>query len=155
MEEPSKYLLSHQLLFDGKGAQEKGVHGAAGKGTCNPADWKKGAPPHTTAPAALVKALQGAGSCPGPPGAVAVLVRDKRSKCQFSPPKKDCASKYVLHMQEIHFQRSRTDICMCFILTTVVQPWEWGLSSKIWDFDFKLSDDYVKWLHFDGKKQIK
>lgn len=153
MEEPVKYWLSHQLLFDENGAQENGVHGAAGKGTCNHADWKKGAPPCTTTPAALVKALQGAESCPGPPGAAAVLVRDKRSKCQFSPPKKDCASQYVLHMQEIHFQRSRTDICMCFFsYDCCVQPWEWGLSSKIWEFDFKLSDSNVKWLHFNGEK---
>ena len=53
--------------------------------------------PRTEASAALVKAVQGAESCPDPPEAAAGS--GKRRRCQFCPPKKDCKNKYdVLHM---------------------------------------------------------
>ena len=44
--------------------------------------------PRTAASAALVKAVQGAESCPNPPEAAAGA--GKRRGCQFCPPKKDC-----------------------------------------------------------------
>lgn len=44
--------------------------------------------PRTAASAALVKAVQGAESCPDPPEAAAGA--GKRRRCQFCPPKKDC-----------------------------------------------------------------
>ncbi|KAM9413943.1 piggyBac transposable element-derived protein 4-like [Salvelinus alpinus] len=44
--------------------------------------------PRTAASKALVKAVQGAESCPDPPKAAAGA--GKRTRCQFCPPKKDC-----------------------------------------------------------------
>jgi hypothetical protein len=49
--------------------------------------------PCTAASAALVKAVQGAESCPDPLEAAAWA--GKKRRCQFCPPKKDCKTNTI------------------------------------------------------------
>ena len=68
-----------------------------GKALVNPHIQRREHLPRTAASAALVKAVQGAESCPDPPEAAAGA--GKRRRCHVYPPKKDCKTNTnVLYM---------------------------------------------------------
>lgn len=64
-----------------------------GKALVTPHTERRERLPRTDVSAALVKAVQGAESCPDPPEAAAGP--GKRRRCQFWPPKKDCKTNTV------------------------------------------------------------
>ena len=63
--------------------QKEGVPGAAGKGSRSPTSKEGSACPHSSLSAVLVKAVQGAESCPDPPKATAEA--GTRRRCQVCP----------------------------------------------------------------------
>ena len=67
--------------------------------------------PTTAAPAALVKAVQGAESCPDPPEAAAGAV--KRRRCQFCPPKKDSKTNTMCCTCEKYIQVHAHTLAYC------------------------------------------